>query len=315
MTIRFWGVRGSHPTPITPDKLREKMAAIVQRIRPADLENADSRERFLASQPEWLFGTTGGNTLCVEVRLKDGTCIILDAGTGIVELSKSLRHERRAPGTFHTFFSHFHYDHVQGLPFFGQAYNPNTTMHFYSPVRDLEYILKDHMEHPFFPITMQDKMTKRIHFHTLEGSAGLKLGSAKITWSYLNHPGGAHAYRIEEDGKVFIYATDVELSESDFQPNAERERFYRNADFMVLDTMYTLGEAIEKYNWGHSSFSLGVDFAVNWGVKTLALFHHEPRYDDKQLFSNLHAARWYAQRQKKEIHIVLAEEGRTVVLE
>lgn len=315
MVVHFWGVRGSFPVPITPDKLRAKIAAVVQRVRPEDVQNADTREHFLAGLPEWLFGTPGGNTPCIEVRLLDGTCIILDAGTGIVEFSNALRREKKAPSSLHVFFSHFHYDHIHGLPFLGQAYDPSVSMHFYSPVRDIEYILKDHMAHPFFPVTMQDKMTRQLHFHHLDGSDPLMLGSAQITWAKLNHPGNAFAYKIKEGGRSFIYATDVELGENDFRKADDQRDFFLNADVLVLDTMYTLGEAIEKYNWGHSSFSLGIDFAISWGVKTLVLFHHEPKYEDKQLYSNLHAARWYAQRQQKEIAIILAEEGRSITID
>ena len=315
MIVKFWGVRGSFPTPITPDKLRAKIAAVVQRVRPEDVVDANSREHFLASLPDWLFGTPGGNTPCLEVRLADGTCIVLDAGTGIVEFSNALRREKKGPGSLHLFFSHFHYDHIHGLPFLGQAYNPAMHLHLYSPIRDIEYILKDHMSHPFFPVTMQDKMTKNLFFHNLSETPVLNLGSAQISWSRLNHPGNAYAYKIIENGRSFIYATDVELAENDFRKPGDERTFFLNADILVLDTMYTLGEAIEKYDWGHSSFSLGIDFALSWGVKTLVLFHHEPKYEDKQLYSNLHAARWYAQRQQKELNILLAEEGRSILID
>jgi phosphoribosyl 1,2-cyclic phosphodiesterase len=315
MVVRFWGVRGSFPTPITPDKLREKIAAVVQRLKPEDLVNADTREQFLAGLPEWIFGTPGGNTPCLEVRLKDGTCVLLDAGTGIVEFSAALRKEKKGPGSLHLFFSHFHYDHIQGLPFLGQAYNPAIQMHFYSPIRDIEYILKDHMSHPFFPVTMQDRMTKQMFFHNLAEQPTIRLGSAEISWCRLNHPGNAFAYKVVEDGRSFVYATDTELMEADFRAPDDQRNFFLNVDVLVLDTMYTLGEAIEKYNWGHSSFSLGIDFAISWGVKTLYLFHHEPKYEDKQLYSNLHAARWYAQRQQKELTILLAEEGRSISID
>lgn len=313
MRIRFWGVRGSHPTPLSPDTLREKISTVVQRIQSRDLASPEARELFLASLPDWLYGTPGGNTPCLEVRLSDGTCIVLDAGTGIIPMGRSWLKSKRAPGTYHIFFSHFHYDHIQGLPFLAQAYHPSLSVHFYSPVKDMEFTLKDHMQHPYFPVGM-DKMTPHQYYHCLEGQESIQLGTATISWMALNHPGGAYAYKITEDGRSFIYATDVELSEKDFSPDGAKRQFFQGADALVMDTMYTLGEAIEKYNWGHSSFSLGLEFAMACGVKDFYLFHHEPNYSDKQLYANLRAARWYAQRHKNPVRIHLAEEGQSLTM-
>lgn len=315
MKVRFWGVRGSYPTPISPEILKEKISTVIQRIRPEDIESPAAKERFLAGLPDWLYGTPGGNTPCMEVRLSDGTCLIFDAGTGIIPLSRALAREKGKPGTFHLFFSHFHYDHIQGLPFFGQAYHPSIHLHFYSPVKDIEFILKDHMQHPFFPVTMEDRMSPHLHFHCIEDSPSLDIGSGTVSWLPLNHPGGAYAYKVTEKGRSFIYATDVELSELDFDEAGAKRLFFNEADVLVMDTMYTLGEAIEKYNWGHSSFSLGVEFAMACKIKDFYLFHHEPNYSDKQLYTNLRAARWYAQRHKSEIRIHLAEEGHSISLE
>lgn len=311
MTIRFWGVRGSHPRPLLPHEVQSKIASVVQRIRPHDLESPAARERFLAGLPPWLFGTTGGNTPCVEARLGDDTMVVFDAGSGIQALSAAMQRERRRVREFHIFFTHFHYDHVQGLPFFVPAYDPNVKVRFYSPLPELEQNLKRHMQHPYFPITMDGKMSN-LEFVTLDETP-VRLGDAQIRWRELNHPGRAFGYQIRENGRRFVHATDVELLESDFEKTAENTRFFRGADMMILDTQYTLGEAIEKYNWGHSSFSLGVDFATAWEVKNLYLFHHEPLYNDKKLHKNLQSARWYANRLgNTSMQIYLSEEGAEV---
>lgn len=308
MYIRFWGVRGSYPTPMTPEKLKGKISAVVQRIKPEDLKSSETRELFLSKLPEWLFGTPGGNTPCIECSLADDSKIILDAGTGIAEYGLSMAREGLFIPRFDIFFTHFHYDHIQGLPFLGQAYNPKVDLHFYSPLADLEYILKDHMAHPYFPVTMQDKMSPKQQYHVLKPQESVQIGTAEVSWYKLNHPGKAFAYKIRENDKTFVYASDVELSEQDF-PEYNKDDFFEGVDVLVMDTMYTLGEAIDKYNWGHSSFSLGVEFAIKWKVKTLVLFHHEPKYEDRQLYINLHTAQWYAQKQKSELKVILAEEG------
>ena len=125
----------------------------------------------------------------------------------------------------------------------------------------------------------------------------------------MNHPGNSYSYAVCENGKKFVYATDVELKAQDFGYSKEAESVFRNADCVVLDSQYTVEEAYRKENWGHSAFCYAVDFAIHWNVKKLYLFHHEPTYDDKKLNSILQAARWYAQYiEHSEIEIYLAKE-------
>lgn len=312
MRFTVWGGRGSHPMPLSPDAVRSKISTVIQRIRPSDLVSPASRERFLAALPQWLFGTTGGNTACVQLELDDERQIVFDAGSGIVGLGSAQARRDPPPSEYHLFFTHFHYDHVQGLPFFGHAFNPNVTMHFYSPLENLKEILSNHMQHPYFPITMEDKMTPKMVFHHLTRPE-IELFGARIRWRELNHPGRAFGYRVDFGGRSFGYVTDVELQERDFTKTAENAAFFSGLDAMILDAQYTLDEAIDKYNWGHSSFSLGVDFAVAWSTKRLFLFHHEPQYNDKKLEQNVTSARWYAHRVGgDELSVDLAREGVTI---
>jgi phosphoribosyl 1,2-cyclic phosphodiesterase len=156
-------------------------------------------------------------------------------------------------------------------------------------------------------------MGSKKNFHIL--SAPVNMGSVEITWKKMNHPGDSYSYKVREGDRSFIYATDTELSANDFQKTEENTGYFENADLIVLDSQYTLGEAIEKYNWGHSAFSLAVDFAANWGMKQLILFHHDPTYDDRKLLNILQSARWYAERMGiKDIEISLAMEGMEIDL-
>jgi phosphoribosyl 1,2-cyclic phosphodiesterase len=308
MNIHFWGVRGSIPTPAMPSRIKSKISAIVEQITPEDLAGPESRERFLAGLPPWLFGTVGGNSPCVSVTFDDPQeCIIFDCGSGLREMGAAQADEKRKVSRFHVFLSHFHWDHIQGLPFFGPGYNPSVQMDFYSPVDGLKQILSGQMVHPYFPVQF-DTMGSQKNFHRLENE--IKIAGRTISFKKMNHPGDSYAYCVNENGKRFIYSTDTELTSADFLKNDENTSFFQNADMIVIDCQYTLGEAIDKNNWGHSAFSLAVDFAANWNIKHMVMFHHDPSYDDHKLYGILQSARWYLERMNlKGIELTLAYEG------
>ncbi|MCL2320036.1 MAG: MBL fold metallo-hydrolase [Treponema sp.] len=314
MRIRFWGVRGSLPSPALPSQIKSKISAIIARLTPGDLENAESRERFLAGLPPWLFGTVGGNSPCVSVTLEDGQkeMLVFDAGSGIRELGIAAAKAKPKVEAYHIFFSHLHWDHIMGLPFFNPAYEPSTKVDFYSPLAALETALHGQMTSPYFPVHME-VMASQKTFHHLSGPTGL--GGAAVSYRKMNHPGDSYSYKVDDGKHSFIYATDTELSANDFLKNDENTAFFANADLIVLDSQYTLGEAIEKYNWGHSAFSLAVDFAANWKIKHMVLFHHDPTYDDHKLFTILQSARWYTERMNiKGLKLTLAVEDTEIVL-
>ena len=312
MFVRFWGVRGSIPSPLSTSQLKSKISTVVERLRPGDLESPLSRERFLSSLPPWLFGTAGGNTPCVEVRTQNNDVLIFDAGSGIRELGISTSKEIPIPHAYHIFFSHFHWDHIQGLPFFAPSYDPGCTLDFYSPVLEMERTLRSQMSQPTFPVGM-DVMAAKKSFHHLDHV--VTFGSTSVSYRKMNHPGASYSYSVTEGSKRFIYATDTELSSDDFLKTQENASFFDGAELLVIDSQYTLGEAIEKYNWGHSAFSMAVDFASSWGIRKLILFHHDPTYDDKKLFGIQQSARWYMEHMSiRGIEVNLATEGTEIRL-
>jgi phosphoribosyl 1,2-cyclic phosphodiesterase len=322
MRVRFWGVRGSLPSPQLPSQIKSKISAIIERLTPEDLESPESRERFLAGLPPWLFGTAGGNSPCLSIQLGDNEdqadpaipndLLVFDAGSGLRELGITSAKVKPKITNYHIFFSHFHWDHIMGLPFFIPAYDPSVKIDFYSPFSGMETILHGQMTSPYFPVHMEAMGSKK-NFHALSGP--VEILGASISWRKMNHPGDSYSYKVDDGKRKFIYATDTELSANDFIKNEENTAYFHGVDAIVIDSQYTLGEAIDKYNWGHSAFSMAVDFAANWNIKHMILFHHDPTYDDHKLFNNLQSAKWYMERMNiKDLKLSLAAEDMEIVL-
>ena len=313
MRIFFWGVRGSLPSPQFSSQIKSKISAIMERLTPKDLKTHENRERFLADLPPWLFGTVGGNTPCVSIKLDNSReLIVFDAGSGLRELGIAAASEKPKISKYHIFFSHFHWDHIMGLPFFGPAYDLSAKLDFYCPMSNLESALQGQMTTPYFPVYMESMASKKTYHHLTKP---IKLLGATVSYRKMNHPGDSYAYKIEHDKQKIIYATDTELSSNDFIKNDENNAFFADADLIILDAQYTLGEAIEKYNWGHNAFSLAVDFVANWGIKHMVLFHHDPASDDHKLHNILQSAKWYTERMNIEgIKLSLAMEGMEIIL-
>jgi len=308
--VRFWGVRGSLPSPLLPSQVRDKLSEILRQALPGDFVDSKSKRRFLEGLPPWLLGTVGANTSCLSVGI-DGfdEHIVFDCGSGMRELGVSPVSQY---SKYHVFLSHFHWDHLQGFPFFVPAFKPTVDIDFYSPKPGFDKYLMDMMQEPYHPIRMEYMASKKT-FHVLESP--VEVGPATVSYRKMSHPGDAFAYKVSHGGKSFIYATDAELDAGDFIKNEENIAFFEGVDVAVVDSQYTPLEAIEKYKWGHSPYNMVVEFAVNWGIKHLVLFHHDPTSDDKKLYEMLRSSRQYLSLIFGEgIDISLACEGMEIIL-
>ena len=313
MHVYFWGVRGSIPAPQLPSQIKSKISAILERVTPDDLVSEKSREKFLSELPPWLFGTVGGNSTCLSVTLDNPKeLIVFDCGSGLRELGLLQAQEKVKISNYHIFLTHYHWDHLQGLPFFGPGYDPSVNLNFYSPFPELEHVIKGQMNPPYFPVTF-DIMGSKKYYQRLTDS--IEINNIKINYRKMNHPGDSYSYRLDDGKKIFIFSTDTELSAEDFAQTEENIKYFKGADLLVIDSQYTLGEAIEKFNWGHSAFSMAVDFGANWGIKHIVLFHHDPGYDDRKLHNILQSAKWYMERMNvKGIQLSIATEGMEIAL-
>jgi phosphoribosyl 1,2-cyclic phosphodiesterase len=248
MKVKFWGVRGSIPVP-GPDTVR-----------------------------------IGGNTPCVEVQTADREVLILDAGTGIRLLGLEL--ERRSAERLIAvlLFSHTHWDHIQGLPFFSparQRHNRLVILGERRVGRHLEQVLAGQMSDPYLPFTLEDLradlLVKEVH-----DSERIVVGDqTSVLPRRMPHPSGVFAYRVTCQGKTLVYATDVSHPPDRLDPGLIDLAL--DANLLIHDAQFTATELRERPDWGHSSWLEAVQLAQEAGVGQLALFHHDPTHTDDEL--------------------------------
>ncbi|HZJ54854.1 MAG TPA: MBL fold metallo-hydrolase [Myxococcaceae bacterium] len=248
----------------------------------------------------------GGNTPCVEVRV-GGRRLILDAGSGLRALGESLR-DPGDPVEADFLFSHYHYDHLQGLPFFAPLAEPGNRFVFHGPRREgrsIQDVLEGQMVPPYFPVTLDHLARAEIEFRSIEPGEPFDIGPVHLTSTELDHPGGSLGYRLEYGGRTLVYATDVEHTE---RPAETLVELARDADVLLHDAMYTDTEYEERRGWGHSTWAGALATAEAARVKKLVLFHHDPDRDDRALEAVLKRA------QKRFRNTFAAREGQTISL-
>lgn len=254
MKLKLWGVRGSIPTP---------------------------RKENLGY---------GGNTSCIEIRLPNHEFFIFDAGTGIRELGRALQQTSlHGSSDIHLFLTHFHWDHIQGIPFFGPLYDPNCRMNFYatSYACGLHEALAGQMTNPYFPVNFE-AVSGNHRFINMGGSP-ISLGSLTVRPFPMHHPQGAGGYRIESGGASIVYATDREHGHEKLD---EVLRDYaQDADILIHDAQYTPEEYARFKGYGHSTWEEAVNVALECNVKQLVLSHHDPNHDDQVVSAIVDCAR------------------------
>ena len=225
----------------------------------------------------------GGNTSCLHVDTGSPDYLIMDGGSGLRVISKEIMEKKVTGVTFHIFLSHFHYDHIQGIPFFAPAYAPGNKVVFHGGHKGIEDFLKTQMNTPFFPVSF-DTFGAEISFEEHDPGDVIEVCDAKITLYKQNHPGDSYGYRVESKKKTFVYSTDCEHKNDAHTKDYPYIDFIREADLLVFDAPYTHGQSIgNREHWGHSSNIMGVELSARAQVKQLAIFHHDPNATDEQI--------------------------------
>jgi phosphoribosyl 1,2-cyclic phosphodiesterase len=284
--VKFWGTRGSIPTPASWTRVY------------------------------------GGNTSCVEVRF-DNTIFVCDAGSGIRELGKDLIARQPAAQRLHLLITHAHWDHIQGFPFFAPLYEPSMKIHLYGQRADDDSayrLLSGQMSSTYFPVSFHDVGAGMVADHLHEGKREIE-GVLVHTFP-LNHPGGCVGYSFSKDGRKIVYATDneLEIQNGDRFPDLDDTGPLRQApeqlvaeaqeaDLLITDAQYDEKAYSARKKWGHSCCFSVTDLAIRAKVKNLALFHHDPEDTDRAIDEKVLACRRRAARLGGQLVICAAREG------
>jgi len=274
MKIKFYGVRGSIATP------------------------GNDTVRY------------GGNTSCVYVKDDNQSVFIFDAGTGIKKLGEELASQANF-NELNLLFSHYHWDHIQGFPFFLPAYDKNQTINLLAAhLGDLNaHSVLTQMTDPHFPVP-SDKLEATVNVLSMSENC-LCIGDTTIKTQSLNHPGGGSAYRLETPQGSMAYVTDNELDPPDTPQTSYGEwvDFLGGVDFLIHDAMYYDHELEKIHGWGHSLISQALQLAVDANVSNLVLFHHDPSRTDDQLDQIKQESRVWMKKTNPDCKVYVATEG------
>ena len=289
MLVRFWGTRGSIPVALTSADIRLKVEAALALAIAKGVDSPDKLRSFLANDLDFsLLQTYGGHSPCVQIETGRPGYLACDMGSGARAFGGRIMSSPKA-GTIDVdvLMSHVHWDHIMGFPFFAPAYAPGARIRIFGCHDVLEKAFRLQQSAPCFPVDFS-RLAANIEFVKLEAGKTVDIAGFQVTPKLQRHTGDSYGYRLERDGKALVYSTDSEHKLEDPSETDAFVEFFRNADLVIFDAMYSLLEAVSvKEDWGHSSNMVGVELAQLANVKHLCMFHHEPAFNDERIQSML----------------------------
>jgi phosphoribosyl 1,2-cyclic phosphodiesterase len=316
--VRFWGTRGSLPVALTAPELRRKLAAVLRGASGRAFETQGEIDAYLDGLPFEVAGTFGGHTSCVEIETGGPEYVLCDLGSGVRPFGQSVlaRHGPGKPQTYHIFMSHLHWDHIMGLPFFTPAYIPGNRIFIYGGHAELEAALRRQMDPPSFPVDFS-LLRAGIEFVRLVPGVAHEVAGMTVHTKLQRHAGDSYGYRFEGGGKTVVYTTDSEHKLADPGEAKGFAEFFRHADLVIFDAMYSLAETISvKADWGHSSNVVAVELCQLAAARHVCLFHHEPASGDAEVAAALAEARRLEEitRERAPLVVSAAYDGMEIAL-
>ncbi|MBX2987628.1 MAG: MBL fold metallo-hydrolase [Bdellovibrionaceae bacterium] len=264
------------PSSMQPGEWSLHFEGLVRGFFSAGHRDPSQVQKYFDSLEIPIVGGYGASTTCVEVETPQGQ-LIIDGGSGIRQLSERIMSgtHARAKGPFHIYMTHFHWDHVIGLPFFTPHFLPNVQVNYYAVHPEMESLIRGIFRKPYFPVPFES-LPSKIRFHTLEPRQPVRIDDMTITPYQLDHPDPCWGLKVEYGGKAYAHCVDTEgtrVTREDLGPDLP---LYQNIDLMYYDAQYTFPELADKANWGHSAAQIGLDIAFRENVKHMLFAHHDP---------------------------------------
>ena len=320
IVVRFWGTRGTLPVAATARHIRAKIANALVVARGEPIETFEDAMKFLDSELDFAAAATyGGATSCVEIECGDDAFFICDMGSGLQELGRDAirlcRRGRRAK--FNFFLSHMHWDHIMGFPSFLPGFDDNATIVIHACHADAENALRRQHEEMSYPVPFEAWAAK-ISFVLLDPGQEIEVDGLRVTAMRQDHPHDSFGYRfIDPAGRRIVYSTDSEHRIDNMEREDAFTSFFRDADLVICDTMYSLAAtSTSKEDWGHSSNVVAIDLCRQARAKRLALFHHDPLHDDEEIQRMHEDSIRYEKltREGAQLEVLCAYDGLEVVL-
>ncbi|HVU31408.1 MAG TPA: MBL fold metallo-hydrolase [Sphingomicrobium sp.] len=320
LLVRFWGTRGTLPVAITARQVRAKIANALRIAGSQSFESDEEALEFIERALDFAGGATfGGATSCVEVDAGEDAFFVCDMGSGLREFGQdaSMRCKGGRPKKYNFFLSHLHWDHIMGFPAFLPAFDYDCEIVIHSCHPDAEEALRRQQEEISFPLEFRF-WEAGIRFELMEPGVERHVDGLRVTAIRQHHPHESFGYRFSDpSGRVVVYSTDSEHKVDDMDSEESFVDFFKGADLVICDTMYSLADSNStKEDWGHSSNLVAIDLCHRARARKLALFHHDPASDDEDIQRMHEDSIRYEElsRERDPLEVICAYDGLEVTL-
>lgn len=269
-------MRGSLPSSLSPQEWTKHIEELMQQFFDQGFQKKADIERFLQTRSAAAIGGFGTATSCVEV-IAQNKSLIIDGGSGLRNLSDALAKQNQfdPPNEYHFLMTHFHFDHILGLPFFSPHFSKGKKINYYIVQEEGERVIREMFKKPIFPVGFEH-LEAQVTFHKIQPYKKIQINGFEVTPYLMDHPDPCYGFRIEHGGKVYAHAVDNEAIRTTKAQLGEDAGLFEKANLMFFDAQYDESDMSVKKGWGHGTCDRGFEIARHFGVQQILFAHHDP---------------------------------------